>query len=194
MAATSTPQAKIIMLGDAAVGKTCIIQQYCDHTFDTDAEPTIGASFVAQSLATSRGAIHIHIWDTAGQERYRSLMPFYSRNAAAAIVVVDQTKQLSFESLESWIQIARSGSASPCGIYVIANKMDLPPVMSIGELKKWCRAQHFSFFQTSAKRYDTIEAVFTKIGEDLIERREVRPGGPAPSPAREGAEQSQGCC
>ena len=47
--------------------------------------------------------IHLNIWDTAGDERYRSIMPLYYRDAAAAILVYDVTDPDSFKDLNYWI-------------------------------------------------------------------------------------------
>jgi Ras-related protein Rab-6A len=38
--------------------------------------------------------IKLQLWDTAGQERFRSLIPNYLREAAAAVVVYDVTSTI----------------------------------------------------------------------------------------------------
>ena len=45
----------------------------------------------------------LDIWDTAGQERYRSILPMYYRNAAAAVLVIDVTEKRSLEVAARWI-------------------------------------------------------------------------------------------
>lgn len=37
--------------------------------------------------------IRLQLWDTAGQERFRSLIPSYIRDSAAAVVVYDITSR-----------------------------------------------------------------------------------------------------
>ena len=74
------------MLGDAGVGKTCIVNRYI-HKYFGSKEPTIGANFVSkevfvQPIATIEPAkIKLKIWDTAGNERFRSLMNLYYQDA-----------------------------------------------------------------------------------------------------------------
>ena len=45
----------------------------------------------------------LQIWDTAGQERFRSMAPMYYRNAKAAILVFDVTKEQSFLKVKEWL-------------------------------------------------------------------------------------------
>lgn len=42
-----------------------------------------------QHLYLGRPKIRLQLWDTAGQERFRSLIPSYIRDSAAAVVVYD---------------------------------------------------------------------------------------------------------
>lgn len=56
--------------------------------------PTIGAAYMAQSIALNDCTVKLEIWDTAGQERYRALAPMYYRNAAAALIVYDITSRV----------------------------------------------------------------------------------------------------
>ena len=67
---------------------------------------------MSKTLTVDTTTIKFQIWDTAGQERvsltciefnnskfslcqYRSLLPMYYRNAAAAVVVYDITNEVS---------------------------------------------------------------------------------------------------
>ena len=80
---------KVIIVGDSAVGKTSIIMRFHRNAFFPDHQATVGASFISKTIETKHGNVVLNTWDTAGQEKYRSLVPMYSRNASAAIVVFD---------------------------------------------------------------------------------------------------------
>jgi small GTP-binding protein len=170
MEVPSVLDSKVILVGDASVGKTSIIQQFNRGVFDEEAEATIGASFVSKLINTSMGPVQIHIWDTAGQERYRSLIPMYSRNALSAIIVVDMTHYPSFEHLDMWVTSVHAGCPPECGIYIVANKVDLPPIVPLGDLEKWCIAHKFPLFRTSAKDHGSVVLVFQKVAEDVAHR------------------------
>lgn len=165
-------ESKVILVGDPSVGKTSLIQQYNRRIFEIDSESTVGASFVNQLVKTDKGDVALHIWDTAGQERYRSLIPMYSRNAIAALLVIDITKLDSFQSRDAWVSILRTNCLPQCRIYVAANKIDLEKTnlqVPLTDLREWCKQHEFPMFLTSAKDYQSIDAVFRKISIDIIE-------------------------
>ncbi|KAF4693254.1 Ras- protein Rab-5 [Perkinsus olseni] len=102
---------KLVLLGDASVGKSCIVVRFARGEFYEYQEPTIGAAFMTQTVSPfpdSPVQIKFEIWDTAGQERYRSLAPMYYRGAAAAVVVYDITSRESFEGAKRWVNELRS--------------------------------------------------------------------------------------
>jgi len=63
---------KIILVGNAGVGKTAIINRYYKNTFSEKMEPTISMNFIEKKLNIDGKDITLNIWDTAGQEKYRS--------------------------------------------------------------------------------------------------------------------------
>jgi len=85
---------KLVLLGDAAVGKSSSVERFVKNEFFEFQQPTIGAAFLTQTVALDDYIVKFEIWDTAGQERYRSLAPMYYRGAAAALVVYDITVRI----------------------------------------------------------------------------------------------------
>jgi small GTP-binding protein len=69
--------AKIVLLGETAVGKSSIACRFVRNEFVHNHESTIGAAFLSHSVDLAEGHVKFEIWDTAGQERYRSLAPMY---------------------------------------------------------------------------------------------------------------------
>jgi len=94
----------VVLLGDTAVGKSCLVVRFVRDEFFEFQEPTIGAAFLTQTVSLDDATVKFEIWDTAGQERYRSLAPMYYRGAAAAIVVYDITNKDSFNGAKSWVK------------------------------------------------------------------------------------------
>lgn len=91
-------QVKLVLLGEAAVGKSSLVLRFVNGEFQDNKEPTIGAAFLTQKCKLDDKIIKLYtvliseIWDTAGQERFHSLAPMYYRNAQAAVVAYDITK------------------------------------------------------------------------------------------------------
>lgn len=64
---------KLVLLGDASVGKSCLVVRFAKGEFYENQEPTIGAAFMTQTVQLNNTtSVKFEIWDTAGQERYRS--------------------------------------------------------------------------------------------------------------------------
>ncbi|NWS96427.1 RAB6A protein, partial [Mionectes macconnelli] len=59
--------------------------------FLISSQATIGIDFLSKTMYLEDRTIRLQLWDTAGQERFRSLIPSYIRDSAAAVVVYDIT-------------------------------------------------------------------------------------------------------
>lgn len=74
--------AKVVLLGDAGVGKSSICQRYINNTISENYEVTIGGAYLQKEVTLSNGKVmKLHIWDTGGEERYRAMAPLYYRDA-----------------------------------------------------------------------------------------------------------------
>ena len=105
---------KVVLVGESGVGKTSIITQYIDQTFQKDLQSTTGGTFSTKSVECDGGKIlKFEIWDTAGQEKYRALAKVFYKNAAVCILVYDITRRSSFDELKNyWINEIKT-NASP---------------------------------------------------------------------------------
>ncbi|KAG5337207.1 Ras-related protein Rab-5B [Termitomyces sp. T112] len=127
-------QVKLVLLGEAAVGKSSIVLRFVSNEFQANKEPTIGAAFLTQKCRLEDRVLRYEIWDTAGQERFHSLAPMYYRNAQAAVVVYDITKASSLEKAKSWVKELQRQANPNIVIALAGNKLDLVqlPVSSSG--------------------------------------------------------------
>jgi small GTP-binding protein len=158
---------KLIVIGDAGVGKTCIINQFHSREFTNNVECTVKAYLVAENVQTPSGQVSMCIWDTAGQERYRSTVGLYTRNSSAALLVFDVTSLESFESRDYWYELLLT-TCPNAKIYVAVNKIDLHPVIPVADIESWADSHSFPVFKTSARNYPSVEAVFVRIAEDML--------------------------
>lgn len=96
---------KVVILGESGVGKTSIISRYITNTFNEIEQSTLGASFLSKIMKFEKyenKTIRYEIWDTAGQERFRSITRIFYKDATAAILVYDITREASFIELRDY--------------------------------------------------------------------------------------------
>jgi len=60
---------KLLMIGDAGVGKSSLLLRFTDDSFDGNQPPTIGVDFKVEYLDVSGKKVKTTIWDTAGKSR-----------------------------------------------------------------------------------------------------------------------------
>ena len=113
---------KIIIVGEASVGKTSILDRWLHDTFSDETAPTIGAGMSPVQIVVDGERRLFHVWDTAGTPQYRSVTPMYCRRASIAIIVFDLTNRETFTKIGSWVGFVRQ-NASPFFI-LVGNKVD----------------------------------------------------------------------
>jgi small GTP-binding protein len=195
MANTRVCHFKLVLLGDSAVGKSCLVVRFVRDEFFEFQEPTIGAAFLTQTVSLEDATVKFEIWDTAGQERYRSLAPMYYRGAAAAIVVYDITKKDSFNGAKSWVkELQRRGDPNVV-IALAGNKADMETKRKVQteEAQQYAAENEIIFMETSAKTALNVRGLFVEIARKLpktplISERESFPIVPPKS------KDKSGCC
>ena len=86
---------KFIIIGDAGVGKSCILHQFIEGKQKKSSSHTIGVEFGSKVIQVGTHRVKLQIWDTAGQDRYRAVTRSYYRGAAGALIVYDITRYVS---------------------------------------------------------------------------------------------------
>ena len=122
MAANSS-HFKLVLLGNAGVGKSCLVLRFVRNEYVDDLDTTVGAAFLTKTVTLDGAPVKIEIWDTAGQERYRSLAPMYYRGAQAAVVVFDLTSRDSFEGAKTWVKELQKKADPQVVIALAGNKV-----------------------------------------------------------------------
>ena len=167
----SSPETvKVVLLGEAGVGKTCIISQFISGVFDPDTISSLSAQFITKNmeLKNIKKVIKFDIWDTAGQERFRALAKIFYKDAKVICLVYDITSKKTFEELkEFWYEQQTKLNVDGEPIFaVVANKNDLYENQQVKdeEGKEFAKSINGIFQSTSAKSDSGITNLFENIG------------------------------
>lgn len=161
---------KILLIGDAAVGKTCISNRFTRDEFTHRTIHTIGVDFAVQSLEIEGRMIKAQIWDTAGQEKYRAITNAYFRGAAGALLVFDLTSKDSFEGLSRWMKELREHAVPDICVVVVGNKVDLVDQRAVTRehATAFCAEHCCSYLETSAAENTNITQAFTMLLKGVL--------------------------
>lgn len=161
---------KVVLVGNAGVGKTCLVRKFTQGVFPPGQSATIGVDFMIKTVKVGEDKVKLQIWDTAGQERFRSITQSYYRSAHAIVLVYDVACQPSFEQLPVWLSEIEHYANSKVLKILVGNKSDktedreIPT--QIGE--NFAEAQHFDYFvETSALNSSNVEHLFDVVANRL---------------------------
>ena len=164
---------KVVLVGDAGVGKTCIIQRYVNNKYKEENESTIATSYTYKSLEFKEynKAISFDIWDTAGQELYRALAKNFYLNASIGIMVYDIRRKESFESIKDyWYEQLKVSGEDNMVLAIAGNKCDLfiEEKVPEAEAKNFAKEIGAVFRLTSCKDSIGIDDLFKECGEKYL--------------------------
>ena len=154
----SVTRQKIIFVGDAATGKTSIINRIIDNPFNDIYEVSIGIDFMSKNIRFRGQNTKIQIWDSAGQEKYKGLIPSYIRNSSIVFLVYDVSKRSSFDNIMNWINFVRNIEKTI--MVLCGNKIDLNREVEKNEGEELAKKEGLLFFECSAKTNENIKLMF----------------------------------
>lgn len=160
-------EVKVILIGEAGVGKTNLINVSTGMKFDEKTKPTISSTFVRNEFTIDSYNYIVNLWDTAGQEKLKSLTKLFYKGSDIVIYVYDITSKQTFESLQTWVEETDSILENKHTSGIVGNKKDLyvHEQVSEEEAKKYADSQNMKFRLVSAK--DDPKSFITFIEELL---------------------------
>ena len=163
---------KIMLLGNNLVGKTSIINRFCENKFSDKNITAKGVDFKNKEVIRGNIKIRLQIWDISGQEKSSSIMKSYYKCTHGILLVYDITDKNSFDSIIEWInEIKKDVDLNKTGLVVVGNKCDVPEDRVVSDLMREDLEKNLNirFFEISAKNNINIEESFNFLLEEIIE-------------------------
>ena len=162
---------KIIIIGDAAVGKSNILTRFTRNEFSENTKSTVGVELGVKFIKVKGVNTKIQIWDTAGQERYRSITSSYYKGSHGCFIVYDITNESSFNNVEKWYEYVQKEAGKNISIILVGNKCDLENERKISKEKGQEKAKNLkcAFFETSALSGVNISQIFEELTNNIYD-------------------------
>jgi small GTP-binding protein len=163
---------KMLLLGDAATGKTSLIKQYIKGSFAKDYKMTIGTDIFTKDVVTDEHNITLSIWDIAGQDRFKFFRQSFYRGASGAMVVFDLTRYPTFNpNVVNWLK-ELWGFTGRLPVVLVGNKVDLADLRNVrkADVQAFADKIPCSYIETSAKTGEQVDDSFRELALAMLEK------------------------
>lgn len=161
---------KVILMGDYAVGKTCIIRRYVSNTFIEDYKASIGVDITSQELKFDNADVQLQIWDMSGQTDFKLVRSQFMSGTDLGLIVFDLTRPSSLDNVSRWMNEIHA-MVPKLPLVLVGNKSDLVNERQISKevAEKAAQEQNMLFYtETSAKSGENITQLFSDIAQRLL--------------------------
>ena len=169
-------------MGDAEVGKSCIIKRYCEKRFVNKYLATIGIDYGVTKVFVDDKEVKVNIFDMAGHPLFYEVRNEFYKDTQGVLLVFDVSSQQSFDGLQSWLNEMKKEMGDPADMdkvvfVVCANKTDKTRVVDENTGRVWANNCGFYYFETSAQTGDGVNKMFQTLFEEVI--KTIENGGKA---------------
>ena len=164
---------KVVLVGDARVGKTSLIKSLKNYEQSNEYRPTTAAWVTYFDLTES---CRLLITDTSGKQEFNPLVKLYLRNLHCVVFVFAFNEPSSFKRLNNWYQVftqAYTGDLSNVTKFVVGTKIDAARESSTlqTEAKSFAEKIGAEMWITSAAKSFNTHELFTRIAENVSRQR-----------------------
>lgn len=167
---------KICLVGEGAVGKTCLIRRFIHDQFDDRYISTLGAKVSKKEIVVdadgAQVSVDMTIWDIMGEKGFRELLKeAYFHGAQGVLAVCDVTRAETLTDLDDWVAaVVKVTGQIP--VEFLANKADLKDeqVVTAEDLESAAKTHAAPFLFTSAKTGENVEQAFANLAKMVSAR------------------------
>ena len=166
-------RAKLVVIGDATVGKTSIVQQFINTGagFPKNYSMTLGADVLSRTIniPDTSDAVELVMIDCSGRTAYNDLLVRLWDGCALVVAVYDVTREETLATARTWLeQLKQSvGLKSVTGV-LLGNKTDLTERRMVPAKLGLDTATQLAlqYFESSAKDNSGVEEPFYYLANE----------------------------
>lgn len=161
---------KIVLVGDAEVGKTSFVKKHKLGLFEQKYLATIG---MESSILKFNQHMNFNIWDTAGQQKYKGLYDGYYIGALGVIIMASADSASSIKNATKHILNVKRVVKAQTPITLTINKNDVEKCENYTTLIKSFKKQNpkIKVFEISTKTGYNFEKPFSFLASKLIKSK-----------------------
>ncbi|CAD8205617.1 unnamed protein product [Paramecium pentaurelia] len=165
---------KLVIVGNAGVGKSSLLRRYSDDKFTDSYLSTIGVEFRFKTLEFDGHKVKLQIWDTAGQEKFRTITNAYYKGADGIIMVYDISSTESFEDIDKfWINQVESYAEKNVELLLLGNKSDVEDKdVTTQKAQDYAASNRMAHMEVSAKTADQVSKAFISMVKTMIAKKD----------------------
>mmetsp|Transcript_24210 Transcript_24210/g.22013 ORF Transcript_24210/g.22013 Transcript_24210/m.22013 type:complete len:206 (+) Transcript_24210:8-625(+) len=160
---------KLLLLGDSCVGKTSLIDRYCNDTYSINTKSHIGLNYTIKNInlndENTITNIRLTAYNLTGGRRLLKFTPGYFKISHGIMLIYDVTDRDSYESLKLYYDAVTNTKNSKVNatIIIVGNKCDndIKREVSYEEGESFANQYNLKFYETSAKDNINIDQVFS---------------------------------
>jgi small GTP-binding protein len=150
-------RAKVAIIGDQRVGKTCLVSQLVKQYFNNTYQTTLGIDYNTHEvkIKDSNYSVQLHILDCTGFSAFTDIVTSQLSDVNFIIYVYDATNLESFQGIKLWKEtVKESVQNKNCVELLVGNKTDLEKKITVDEtsIKNLSSLYNFKAFSVSAVR------------------------------------------
>ncbi|MEZ5535705.1 MAG: Rab family GTPase [Thiolinea sp.] len=157
------------MLGSFSVGKTSLVKRYVSSLFDEKYHTTIGVKIDKKQVSVEGQELTLMLWDIAGEDAFFTIRPAHLRGMAGAVIVIDGTRESSFDVALSLYQMLTGLPDGQVPVCFALNKADLTDQWIIDDEKmQVLEKTGCEIVETSALENRGVDEVFQSLAGQIL--------------------------
>lgn len=173
---------KVVLIGDGACGKTCLLEVFKSNDFPKEYIPTVVDNFIKVVEFEKGKTVSLALWDTAGQDDYDTIRPLSYRETDIVIICYTIENRKNISNIENKWLLEIKNYCPNAAFFLVALKKDLRFDSEIDQstlvtkeegkaIAKKIKAE--KFFECSALTREHVDDVFNAVAANIYYNKET---------------------